>query len=118
MTRLSVVLPGQSSDAGGLALTAEETATPELEVLGAASQEPPHSGRAAEQEATTAQALFPIFRPRNQRKCILLVRHGESSERLCRPRGGGRGGWLATRTPGTAHASRPSPRLISVPPPF
>lgn len=75
--------PGQCSDAGALTLTAEETTTPELECLGVASQEPPASGgggRGCEQEAQGAQALFPIFRPRNQRKCILLVRHGESSE--------------------------------------
>lgn len=26
-----------------------------------------------------AQRLFPIFRPRHERKCILLVRHGEST---------------------------------------
>lgn len=75
--------PAQCSDAAALTLTAEETTTPELECLGAASQDPPQSGaggtRSGEQEATTAQALFPIFRPRNQRKCILLVRHGESS---------------------------------------
>jgi hypothetical protein len=84
-TRLSgLLLPGQCSEAMALTLTAEETTTPELECVGAASQDALHSGglfgRGGEQEATTAQALFPIFRPRNQRKCIVLVRHGESSE--------------------------------------
>ena len=86
VTRLSVVVP---SEGNALTLTAEETTTPELECLGHASQEPLHSGRCGgsggDQEATTAQALFPIFRPRNQRKCILLVRHGESSEWGGRP---------------------------------
>ncbi|KAI8473038.1 MAG: hypothetical protein J3K34DRAFT_519225 [Monoraphidium minutum] len=84
VTRMSGMLPpGQCSEAVALTLTAEETTTPELECLGAASQDPLQSSgagsRGGEQEATTSQALFPIFRPRNQRKCILLVRHGEST---------------------------------------
>jgi hypothetical protein len=112
---LSLAAPGGlASEPAAVTLTAEETTTPELECLGAASQEPPHSARGGggaggvqgggggghgggasvcEQEATTAQALFPIFRPRNQRKCIVLVRHGESSEcARARPIAGGGGG--------------------------
>ena len=34
------------------------------------------------EEVTTKQTLFPIFRPKSQRKCLILVRHGESSEWL------------------------------------
>jgi hypothetical protein len=32
------------------------------------------------EEVTTKQVLFPIFRPKSCRKCVILVRHGESSE--------------------------------------
>jgi hypothetical protein len=32
------------------------------------------------EEVTTKQVLFPIFRPKSTRKCVILVRHGESSE--------------------------------------
>lgn len=35
------------------------------------------------EEVTAKQMLFPIFRPRQERKCIILVRHGESSEYAC-----------------------------------
>jgi hypothetical protein len=31
------------------------------------------------EEVTTKQVLFPIFRPKSQRKCVILVRHGEST---------------------------------------
>lgn len=32
------------------------------------------------EEVTAKQMLFPVFRPRTERKCVILVRHGESSE--------------------------------------
>ncbi|WIA15838.1 hypothetical protein OEZ85_012593 [Tetradesmus obliquus] len=31
------------------------------------------------EEVTTKQVLFPIFRPKSYRKCVILVRHGEST---------------------------------------
>lgn len=34
------------------------------------------------EEVTTKQMLFPVFRPLKERKCVILVRHGESSEWL------------------------------------
>jgi hypothetical protein len=85
----------------------EETTTPELEQVGVSgSQEPGGSqlsaglglgggsrragaggaagggsrGSVVLEEVTTKQALFPIFRPKSCRKCVILVRHGESSE--------------------------------------
>jgi hypothetical protein len=44
------------------------------------------AGRAARgpgvvcEEVTAKQMLFPVFRPLSTRKCVILVRHGESSE--------------------------------------
>jgi hypothetical protein len=32
------------------------------------------------EEVTAKQMLFPVFRPLKERKCVILVRHGESSE--------------------------------------
>jgi hypothetical protein len=88
----------------------EETTTPELEQVGiGGSQEPGGSqlsaglgalaggsrsrgaaaaaagagggrGSVVLEEVTTKQVLFPIFRPKSCRKCVILVRHGESSE--------------------------------------
>jgi hypothetical protein len=34
------------------------------------------------EEVTAKQMLFPVFRPLKERKCVILVRHGESSEWL------------------------------------
>jgi hypothetical protein len=38
------------------------------------------AGAVCEEEVTAKQALFPIFRPKSSRKCVILVRHGESGE--------------------------------------
>ena len=77
----------------GLGPAMEETTTPELELVGCYSQEPSTSGLKAgggkegpgaaveqEFEASTRLTLFPIFRPKCKRKCLVLVRHGESSK--------------------------------------
>lgn len=86
----------------------EETTTPELEQIGYSSQDfftgsqrsagaaagPSNAKSAAPggvlpstskpgvvcEEVTTKQMLFPIFRPKAQRKCVILIRHGESGK--------------------------------------
>lgn len=54
----------------------EETNTPELEVCG--TQCEPLSSQQEEVEDNTQVVLFPIFRPKRQRKFICVIRHGES----------------------------------------
>lgn len=86
----------------------EETTTPELEQIGYSSQDffsnSQHSAGAAGgskgrgaaaagagplrsrgvgvvcEEVTAKQMMFPIFRPKAQRKCVILIRHGESGK--------------------------------------
>lgn len=90
----------------------EETTTPELEQIGYSSQDffgssqqsagagAASKGRAAAaaaagqaasrgagavcEEVTAKQMMFPIFRPKTQRKCVILIRHGESGGSVCR----------------------------------
>eukprot|EP00877_Chromochloris_zofingiensis_P003388 jgi/Chrzof1/1304/Cz10g02110.t1 len=55
----------------------EETTTPELETVGVSPSQEVDENE-AKNEAHKPVQVFPIFVPKMQRKCVIIIRHGES----------------------------------------